>query len=72
MTDWARATLKPGQIFAKADAVRWFAQHYPKIKHEEIRAAVPPLMHKAYENPRVQRKLGEWIETLGSGAAKIT
>jgi hypothetical protein len=37
---------------------------------EEIRAPVPPLMHKVYENPRVQRKLGEWIETLGSGAAK--
>jgi endonuclease len=36
MTDWARATLKPGQIFAQADAVRWFAQHYPKIKHSTI------------------------------------
>jgi hypothetical protein len=39
---------------------------------EEIGAPVPPLMHKVYENPRVQRKLGEWIETLGSSAAKIT
>jgi len=32
---------------------------------EEIGAPVPPLMHKVYENPRVQIKLGEWIETLG-------
>jgi hypothetical protein len=26
---------------------------------EEIGAPVPPLMHKVYENPRVQIKLGE-------------
>jgi hypothetical protein len=32
---------------------------------EEIGAPVPPLMHKVYENPRVQIRLGEWIETLG-------
>jgi hypothetical protein len=37
---------------------------------EEIRGPVPPLMHKVYENPRVQRKLGEWIETRDSDAAK--
>jgi hypothetical protein len=37
---------------------------------EEIGGPVPPLMHKVYENPRVQRKLGEWIETRGSDAAK--
>jgi hypothetical protein len=39
---------------------------------EEIGGPVPPLMHKVYENPRVQRKLSEWIETRASGAAKIT
>lgn len=37
---------------------------------EEIGGPVPPLMHKVYENPRVQRKLGEWIETRRSDAAK--
>jgi hypothetical protein len=36
MTDWARATLKPGQIFAKAEAVLWFAHHYPKIKSSTV------------------------------------
>jgi len=38
---------------------------------EEIGGPVPPLMHKVYENPRVQRELSEWIETRGSGVAKI-
>jgi len=37
---------------------------------EEIGGPVPPLMHKVYENPRVQTKLGQWIETRGSDAAR--
>jgi len=39
---------------------------------KEVGAPVPPLMHKVYENPRAQRKLGEWIETRCSGTATIT
>jgi hypothetical protein len=38
---------------------------------EEVGAPVPPLMHWVYENPRVLRKLGEWIETRSSGRATI-
>ena len=36
LTDWARDTLKPGHIFAKADVVRWFEQNYPKIKSNTV------------------------------------
>jgi hypothetical protein len=32
LVDWANEYLTPGQKFAKDDAARWFAQHYPKIK----------------------------------------
>jgi hypothetical protein len=40
MADWARENLKPDQTFIKDDAVRWFAQHYPKIKGNTVNA--PP------------------------------
>jgi hypothetical protein len=40
MTDWAKATLKQGQTFTKDDAVRWFAQHYPKIKGSTVHVHV--------------------------------
>jgi endonuclease len=36
MADWAKENLKPGQIFKKSDAVRWFAEHYPKIKRATV------------------------------------
>ncbi|MTV16756.1 MULTISPECIES: endonuclease NucS domain-containing protein [Bradyrhizobium] len=36
MADWAKANLKPNQIFSKSDAVRWFAEHYPKIKRTTV------------------------------------
>lgn len=32
---------------------------------EELGGAVPPSMHSVYENPRVQRKLAEWIKRRG-------
>jgi len=32
MREFVAAELTPGKVFSKDDAVRWFAQHYPKIK----------------------------------------
>src|SRR5262245_25972053 len=37
---------------------------------EELGVPVPPLMHSVYENPRVHRKLSEWIETLAQARQK--
>ena len=36
MHDFAKAELKHGQIFTKADAVRWFGIHYPKLKSNTV------------------------------------
>ena len=36
MTDWAKEHLSQGQIFKKAEPVRWFAEHYPKIKSNTV------------------------------------
>ena len=36
MADWAKEHLTPGQIFNKAAPVRWFAEHYPKIKRNTV------------------------------------
>lgn len=36
VADWAKETLKPGQTFAKDDVIRWFTQHYPKIKSSTV------------------------------------
>jgi endonuclease len=36
MTDWAKGNLTPNQIFSKSDAIRWFAEHYPKIKRNTV------------------------------------
>ncbi|MGJ5222061.1 endonuclease NucS domain-containing protein [Bradyrhizobium oligotrophicum] len=36
MADWAKAHLKPSQIFSKSDVVPWFAQHYPKTKSNTV------------------------------------
>jgi endonuclease len=32
MKEFADANLSPGQPFQKKDAIRWFGEHYPKIK----------------------------------------
>jgi hypothetical protein len=40
MVDWAKEHLTPGQAFNKAAAVRWFADHYPKIKSNTVRMHV--------------------------------
>lgn len=37
MAEWAGQHLKPGQIFSKAEPVRWFAEHYPKLQPNTIR-----------------------------------
>jgi hypothetical protein len=36
IADWAKANLTPDQTFSKSDVVRWFAEHYPKIKRSTI------------------------------------
>lgn len=36
MADWAKENLALGQTFKKAAFVQWFAQHYPKIKHNTV------------------------------------
>jgi hypothetical protein len=48
MADRAKASLKPGQTFPRADAVRWFAQHYPKIKPGTVSLHVE---HMAINSP---------------------
>jgi hypothetical protein len=36
MAEWAKEHLKPGQVFRKADPIRWFTEHYPKIKRNTL------------------------------------
>lgn len=36
MADWAKEYLLPGQTFSKAAPVRWFGEHYPKIKRTTV------------------------------------
>ena len=36
MHEFAAQRLKPGQVFARKDAVRWFADHYPDIKSNTV------------------------------------
>lgn len=40
MREFAERKLAGGQVFAKSDAVRWFADHYPKIKPGTVQAHV--------------------------------
>ena len=36
MHEFAAQKLKPGQVFSRKDAVRWFADHYPDIKSNTV------------------------------------
>lgn len=36
MHEFAGKCLKPGQVFSRKDAIRWFAEHYPKIKSNTV------------------------------------
>ena len=36
MHEFAVQELKPGQVFSRKDAVRWFADHYPDIKSNTV------------------------------------
>ena len=36
MADWAKGHLVPNQTFSKSDVMRWFAEHYPKIKRNTV------------------------------------
>ncbi len=40
MHEFAAQELKPGQVFSREEAVRWFAEHYPKIKSNTVRLHV--------------------------------
>lgn len=36
MRDWANAMLRSGRTFSKLEPVRWFSEHYPKIKRNTV------------------------------------
>lgn len=36
MADWAKANLNPTQTFSKSAPIRWFSEHYPKIKRTTV------------------------------------
>lgn len=36
MSEFAKDELKPGQVFKRAAAMRWFGEHYPKIKSSTV------------------------------------
>jgi len=36
MHEFAAQQVKPGQVFTRQDAARWFAEHYPKIKSNTV------------------------------------
>ena len=36
MHEFAAQELKPGQVFTRQDAVRWFSEHYPNIKSNTV------------------------------------
>jgi hypothetical protein len=36
MEEFAKSELRPDQIFEKSSAVRWFREHYPKIKPNTV------------------------------------
>ena len=36
MHEFAAQKLTPGQVFSRKDAIRWFADHYPKIKSNTV------------------------------------
>ena len=40
MHEFAVQRLAPGQVFARSDAIRWFADHYPDIKGSTVGAHV--------------------------------
>lgn len=40
MAEWAKQHLKVGQMFSKAEPVRWFAEHYSKLQPNTIRMHV--------------------------------
>ena len=36
MHEFAAQELKPGQVFSRKDAVRWFADRYPNIRSNTV------------------------------------
>ena len=40
MHEFAAQELKPGQVFTRKDAVRWFADHYPNLSRRTVRGHV--------------------------------
>ena len=39
MHEFAAQVLKPGQLFSRKDAARWFADHYPQHQEQYRRDA---------------------------------
>ena len=47
MHEFAVQELELGQVFSRRDAVRWFADHYPKIKSNTVEAHVDGMSVRA-------------------------
>ncbi len=47
MHEFAAQELKPGQVFSRRDAVRWFADRYPDIKRNTVEAHVDGMSVRA-------------------------
>ena len=47
MHEFAAQGLKPGQVFSRRDAVRWFADRYPDIKRNTVEAHVDGMSVRA-------------------------
>jgi hypothetical protein len=61
MHDFATEMLKPGQVFGKQDAIKWFAAKYPKIKPTTVAAHVGGMAINApvrKHNPNIQPNRG--------------
>ncbi len=55
MHEFAAQRLKPGQVFSRKDAVRWFADHYPDIKSNTVGLRVDGM---SVNSPRRRRHPG--------------
>jgi endonuclease len=61
MHDFAKEMLKPGQVFTKKDAIKWFTAHYPNIKPVTVGLHVGGMAVNAQvrrSNPNIQPNKG--------------
>ena len=58
MHEFAAQRLKPGQVFSRKDAVRWFADHYPDIKSNTVACRMSVHSPRRRHNPRIRPGAG--------------